>query len=107
PPKRTPFSKAFVVESCATSSSLPIPARNKEEMQPSPPPGVSSRTPPQFEQVEISCGAGCICQTSAWPRRGTNIAVLRPRLRLQTPYRARLRVESHDNVCAIGRHRCV
>ena len=55
---------------------------------------------------QIARQLDCCASATARPRRGTNIAVLRPRLRLQTPYRARLRVESRDNACAIGQHRC-
>ena len=50
-------------------------------MQPSPPPGVSSRTPPQFEQVEICCDGGCICFGYAArlfrPDRGNDCSILR------------------------------
>src|SRR5215510_3469866 len=53
-------STASGVESCTVSSSRPIPARNKHDMQPSSPVDVSSSTPPQFRQVEICCEGGCI-----------------------------------------------
>src|ERR1041385_7246434 len=56
-----PSSKAFGVESCTVSSSLPIPTRSKQDMQPSLPLGVFSSTPLQVGQVEISGGAGFIC----------------------------------------------
>src|SRR6185503_9111290 len=105
-PKRGPLSRASGVDSCTVSSSLPIPARNKQAMQPSPPLGFFSSTPPQVGQVEAPGGAGCISQTTVRPRRGTSIAVLRLRLPFQTLCRARLRVESRDNVCVIGQHRC-
>src|SRR5262245_59923912 len=75
-------------------------------MQPSPPLGFFSTTPPQVGQVEAPGGAGCISQTTVRPRRGTSIAVLRLRRRFQTPCRAPLRAESRDNACAIGQHRC-
>src|SRR4029077_1076549 len=48
------------VESCTVSSSLPIPARNKQDMQPSPPPGVSSRGSPQLGHVGVSLANGTL-----------------------------------------------
>src|SRR5262252_4780154 len=51
--------RASGVESCSVSSSLPIPARNKQDMQPSSPLGVFSSTPPQLGQV--CCEGACIC----------------------------------------------
>src|SRR5262245_50252128 len=94
------------VESCIVSFSLPIPACNKQNMQPSPPLGVFSSTEPHFAQVEICCEGDCIGQTTVRLRLGRDIAVLRQRLPFQEPCRARLRVESRDNVCANGQHRC-
>src|SRR5215471_220668 len=64
-----PRSTASGVESCTVSSSLPIPTRNKQDMQPSSPLGVFSSTPPQFGQVEISGTAGCICSGSSCSHR--------------------------------------
>src|SRR6516162_807868 len=52
-----PPSRGSGVESCTVSSRLPIPAYNRQNMQPSPPPGASSSTPPQVGQVEICCFA--------------------------------------------------
>ena len=55
PAKRTPPSRASGVESCTVSSSLPIPACNRQNMQPPPPPNVSSSAAPQVGQVRICC----------------------------------------------------
>src|SRR5882724_2964701 len=75
-------------------------------MQPSPATGVALSSPLQFGQVELCCEWDCIGQTTVWPKLGTNIAVLRRRLQFQTPCRPRPGVESRDNACAIGQHRC-
>jgi hypothetical protein len=38
-----------------------VPARNKQVMQPSPPPNVSSSPAPQVGQIRSCCEGGCIC----------------------------------------------
>src|SRR4029077_1323751 len=65
-PKRMPPPTASAsCESCTVSSSLPIPARNKQDTQPSSPLGVFSRTPPQVGQVEV-CEGDFIWLGSHW-----------------------------------------
>src|SRR5262245_49262763 len=103
---------------CSKSSSLRIANRNKQIMQPSPPPDVSSSAPPQIGHVEISGAAGCICCVNSCsyscscclsklrPTLGTSAAVPRPPLRLRGPCRALLHAELRDNACAIVLHRC-
>src|SRR3982751_686253 len=54
-------SRASGVESCTVSSSLPIPACNRQNMQLPPPPNVSSSAAPHVAQVEICRAGGCIC----------------------------------------------
>src|SRR6516165_781061 len=63
-----PPSGASGVESCTVSPSLPIPACNRQNMQPTPPPNVSSSAAPQVGQVEICCFAATsdlACSSSA------------------------------------------
>src|SRR5262249_14001532 len=59
----TPPSTATSVESCTVSSSLPIPTRNKQDMQPNSPLGVFSSTLPQLGQIEVCSEGDCICYT--------------------------------------------
>src|SRR4029077_14801687 len=52
--------RASAVASCTVSSSLPIPARNKQDMQPNPPSGVFSSGPPQLGHVGVSLANGTL-----------------------------------------------
>src|SRR5215472_14295277 len=57
-PNRIPPSGVSGVESCTVSSSLPIPACNRQNMQPPSPPATSSSAAPQVGQVRVRCEGG-------------------------------------------------